>query len=62
MAILDFFKKGVKDPVCEMVIDPGAAQYQTVRNGKTYYFCSAECKGTFDKGPSKKSTKGGCCG
>ena len=51
-----------KDPVCGMKIDPATAQYQSVRDGKTYHFCSAECKATFDKEPVKKSSKGGCCG
>ena len=60
MPILDFFKKGEKDPVCGMKIDPATAGFKSVRDGKTHYFCSASCKETFDK-EKPKSSKGGCC-
>lgn len=37
--------------VCSMAIDPGNAP-KTVYNGKTYYFCSANHKATFDAAPA----------
>ena len=41
-----------KDPVCGMNIDETKAS--TVQHGgKTYYFCSAGCKTTFEKAPAK---------
>lgn len=46
-----------KDPVCGMTVDEKTAKYKTTHVGKTYYFCSAGCKATFDKNPSKFLTK-----
>jgi RND family efflux transporter MFP subunit len=43
-----------KDPVCGMPIPQGktkAAGLTTEHAGKTYYFCSGECKQHFDKAP-----------
>lgn len=40
------------DPVCGMEVEPGkslSSEYQ----GKTYYFCSANCKTSFDKNPNQ---------
>lgn len=42
-----------KDPVCGMSVDEGKAAASVTYNGKTYYFCSAGCKATFDKAPAK---------
>jgi YHS domain-containing protein len=39
-----------RDPVCDMEVDPATApksEYQ----GKTYYFCSLQCKRDFDENP-----------
>ena len=41
------------DPVCGMTVDPDHAEYRSFEKGETYYFCSASCKETFDKDPSK---------
>jgi P-type Cu+ transporter len=41
------------DPVCGMSVDTERAEYRSFDKGKTYYFCSAGCKETFDKDPSK---------
>jgi Cu+-exporting ATPase len=41
------------DPVCGMTVDTATAEYRSFRNGEAYYFCSAGCKGTFDKDPEK---------
>lgn len=43
----------VKDPVCGMKIKAGEAKFKTEFKGKTYYFCSADCKEKFDKEPTK---------
>jgi Cu+-exporting ATPase len=37
-----------KDPVCGMQVDPQNAATKTEHQGKTYHFCSAVCKKTFD--------------
>jgi YHS domain-containing protein len=40
-----------KDPVCGMDVEPGKAAGESVHEGKTYYFCSQQCKREFDKNP-----------
>ena len=42
-----------KDPICGMTVDPKRAAGSSSYQGKTYYFCSSGCKGTFDKNPAK---------
>ena len=42
-----------KDPVCGMNVDENKAPGTVVHNGKTYYFCSAGCKASFEKEPEK---------
>jgi YHS domain-containing protein len=46
----------VTDPVCGMKVDENKAA-TAVHEGKTYYFCSAGCKATFEKAPAKYITK-----
>lgn len=46
-----------KDPVCGMNVDEKKAGATAVHQGKTYYFCSAGCKATFEKSPAKYATK-----
>jgi Cu(I)/Ag(I) efflux system membrane fusion protein len=41
-----------KDPVCGMTVDPATAKKAEYR-GKTYYFCSEECKRRFEQEPGK---------
>lgn len=43
----------VKDPVCGMDVDPATAKHQADHAGKTYYFCSADCRTKFVAEPSK---------
>jgi len=42
-----------KDPVCGMDVDPKQAAGKSEYQGQTYYFCSADCKKSFDKEPQK---------
>ncbi|HKW43131.1 MAG TPA: YHS domain-containing protein [Thermoplasmata archaeon] len=43
-----------KDPVCGMMVDPNrAAGGHSAYGGKTYHFCSAGCKASFDRNPAK---------
>ena len=56
-----------KDPVCGMMVDEKKAKFKSDYEDKTYYFCAATCKSTFDKNPAKfasASGKGGshACG
>lgn len=40
------------DPVCGMDVDPNSGETeQAQRNGKTYYFCSSECREQFEASP-----------
>ena len=41
------------DPVCGMSVDREHAEYRSFQKGDTYYFCSAGCKETFDRDPTK---------
>lgn len=41
----------VKDPVCGMEIDSGAAAGESTTSGRTFYFCSSQCKQKFDLDP-----------
>ena len=36
------------DPICGMKVDPAKAVHTSIRDGKTYYFCSAGCKKKFE--------------
>ncbi|MDH7564391.1 MAG: YHS domain-containing protein [Candidatus Bathyarchaeota archaeon] len=42
-----------KDPVCKMDVDEKTAKHKTLYKGKTYYFCAASCKKTFEANPEK---------
>jgi YHS domain-containing protein len=42
-----------QDPVCGMQVAITAMTDKSEYQGHTYYFCSAECKQTFDKNPEK---------
>jgi YHS domain-containing protein len=41
------------DPICKMNVDEKKAKFKSDYQGKTYYFCSAQCKKEFDKNPKK---------
>ncbi len=47
----------VKDPVCGMEIEIGKAKGNSTYQGKTFYFCTDECKKSFDSNPQQYSTK-----
>lgn len=47
----------VKDPVCGMKIDPAKAKGKVEYKGKTYHFCSDDCKTKFEKDPAKYADK-----
>ena len=41
----------VNDPVCGMTIEEADAVGTSEYQGKTYYFCSTDCKEEFDQNP-----------
>jgi Cu+-exporting ATPase len=49
---------GGKDPVCGKDLQPTSAAGSAVREGKTFYFCSSDCKVKFEAEPEKYC---GCC-
>ncbi len=40
----------MKDPVCNMEVDE-SSKFKSSHKGRTYAFCSASCKQSFDKSP-----------
>lgn len=46
----------LRDPVCGMEVTYESAQARSEYNGETYYFCSLDCKETFDRDPEKYVT------
>lgn len=46
-----------KDPVCDMEVAEATAQYTATYQGKTYYFCSVDCKKAFELEPDKYADK-----
>jgi xanthine dehydrogenase accessory factor len=42
-----------RDPVCGMIVEIATAHFTSEYDGKTYYFCAAGCKRSFDKEPGK---------
>ena len=57
-------KSVTKDPICGMTVDEATAPHAE-RDGKTYYFCSDECRQKFLTTPVARRPEnkfGGCCG
>ena len=57
-------KSVTKDPICGMTVDEAIALHAE-RDGKTFYFCSNQCKQKFlstPAGAKPKGKSGGCCG
>lgn len=42
-----------RDPVCGMTVELATAHFTSEYDGRTYYFCAAGCKRSFDKEPGK---------
>jgi YHS domain-containing protein len=58
-------KKVTVDPVCKTLVNPKKAKDQAEHQGQTYYFCTPECKQTFEENPEKyayAAPRGGCQG
>ncbi|CAN5407862.1 hypothetical protein BH10ACI4_BH10ACI4_06100 [soil metagenome] len=56
----------VQDVVCGMNVDPAASSGSTKHDGKTYFFCSAGCKRSFEAEPmryiaSTSAETAACC-
>ncbi len=45
------------DPVCGMQVEVEKTTPRSVHKGKTYYFCSKNCKEDFDKNPANYTEK-----
>ena len=46
-------RQTVKDPVCQMDVDPASAAGSFEHKGSTYYFCSKHCLGKFKADPDR---------
>lgn len=44
------------DPVCGMHVDPRNA-LQSTHDGKSYYFCSEDCRAKWDADPEKHGSE-----
>ncbi|MDP1736267.1 MAG: heavy metal translocating P-type ATPase [Caulobacter sp.] len=44
---------GVKDPVCDMTVDPATARHHALHQGQDYWFCSAGCETKFVADPDR---------
>lgn len=53
---LESSKNVLNDPVCKMEVDASGAD-SSVYEGKTYHFCSPNCKADFDKDPKTYANK-----
>jgi YHS domain-containing protein len=42
-----------KDPVCGMDVNPANAPAQSNYRGRTFYFCSQDCKEQFEREPQR---------
>jgi len=42
-----------KDPVCGMMVDEKKTKFISNYEGKSFYFCSAACRTSFDKDPRR---------
>jgi Cu+-exporting ATPase len=42
-----------RDPVCGMMVDENKTQFRSEHDGRTFYFCSAGCKVTFENDPHR---------
>jgi Cu+-exporting ATPase len=47
------------DPVCGMQVDEQKAAAKSQHQGRTYYFCSNDCKRKFDQQPQQYAAKAG---
>jgi Cu+-exporting ATPase len=47
------------DPVCGMGLNPEDVGEKSEYGGRTYHFCSAECRNKFDEEPAKYAGAGG---
>jgi hypothetical protein len=48
-------RRGARDPVCGMTVDRSRTPYRSDDAGRTFYFCSAGCKASFDAAPERYS-------
>ena len=46
------------DPVCGMQVDEKQTTFKSNHEGKTYYFCSTDCKQEFDANPEDYTETG----
>jgi Cu+-exporting ATPase len=53
IGVLEVKADMAKDPVCGMEVNEKTAKLKCDYNGKTFYFCAASCKMTFEKNPLK---------
>jgi len=51
--VTDLRSASIKDPVCNMTVDPATAKHTRQHEGKSYYFCCGGCAEKFQADPKK---------
>ena len=51
-------QQAAKDPICGMSVDMANAKHKSEYDGRSFYFCCAGCKRTFDAEPEKYAMAG----
>lgn len=51
--IVDRAAAEARDPICGMMVEIATARYTSVHEGVRFYFCSAHCKESFEREPTK---------
>ncbi|HEY8369960.1 MAG TPA: YHS domain-containing protein [Thermodesulfobacteriota bacterium] len=46
-----------RDPVCGVQVDDGSAEIESTYQGKTYVFCSEDCKRRFEEDPARYAVR-----
>ena len=50
-------KTAAIDPVCRMEVEPGLTRLVSLYQGHSYWFCSLDCRETFEINPGKHLEK-----
>jgi len=48
----------VQDVVCGMMVDSDTAPARSTFEGKTFYFCTIECRDLFESNPARYTSRG----
>jgi xanthine dehydrogenase accessory factor len=58
VSALPVLDSGAKDPICGMSVNRSTAKHTAEYQGKTFFFCCAGCKQTFEREPARYAAVG----